>query len=48
MSTKQTKSTFYCPPEAEVLVVASEGNLCASFESYKDYDGNEGFKWEED
>lgn len=41
MNTKQLKSTIYCPPEAEVLVVTAEGILCASNESYLLYDGND-------
>ena len=48
MNTKQTKSTFYYPPVSEVIVVAAGGLLCVSNESYKEYDGNVGFNWEEE
>ena len=42
------KSAVYYPPVAEVLAVTAEGILCASqHESYKLYDGNDGFAWEE-
>ena len=48
MKVNRSKSTLYCPPLTEVLVVTAEGILCASMESYKDYEGNDGFKWEEE
>ena len=47
MKTTQTKSTIYCPPTVDMLVVDAEGILCVSAEGYTSYEGNDKFMWED-